>query len=27
LLLHMFALWMFGRDVELVLGTRRFLIL
>jgi membrane associated rhomboid family serine protease len=27
LLLNMFALWMFGRDVELVLGTRRFLIL
>jgi membrane associated rhomboid family serine protease len=27
LLLNMFALWMFGRDVELVLGTRRFLTL
>jgi rhomboid family protein len=27
LLLNMFALWMFGRDVELVLGTRRFLSL
>jgi rhomboid family protein len=27
LLLNMFALWMFGRDVELVLGTQRFLTL
>jgi membrane associated rhomboid family serine protease len=27
LLLNMFALWMFGRDVELVLGTQRFLLL
>jgi membrane associated rhomboid family serine protease len=27
LLLNMFALWMFGRDVELVLGTRGYLSL